>query len=141
MRCLDKSQNLEIWGNYNTDQTQSLKIIFEKCDLAKRPNGAKCKTETEIAAWMEGKSIVLIHNEARFIQHKFGEDRVEKKSYFSWYNLDSKNQKDFVRIITRSKLQLGDSVFNLAGLMLESVEAFSVEDAPSRLLPSRLSAF
>ena len=67
MRCLDKSQNLELWGNYNTGQAQNLKIVFEKCDIAKRPKGAKCKTEDEISAWMEGKYIALIFNEARFI--------------------------------------------------------------------------
>ena len=51
MRCLDKSQNLELWGNYNTGQTQNLKIVFEKCDISKRPEGTYCKSEAEIEAW------------------------------------------------------------------------------------------
>ena len=83
-RCLDESQDLKLWGNYNTDQAQNLMIVFEKCDITKRPKGAKCKTEKEIETWMDYKYIGLVMNEARFVQHKFGESRVERRSAFSW---------------------------------------------------------
>ena len=139
MRCLDKSQDLEVWGNYNTGQAQNLRLVFERCDNATKQAGgaAQCKTEAEITAWVEDKYIALIFNEARFIQHKFGQDRVERKSSLSWYALSNNSRKQFVKLITRSKLQLGDSVFNLAGFMDENESTFSVEDVQSRVLTER----
>ena len=63
-------------------------VVFEKCDITKRPAGSKCKSEPEIEAWMEFNYILMLTNEARFIQHKFGENRIEKKSSLGWYALN-----------------------------------------------------
>lgn len=67
MHCLDESQDLQMWGNWNTDYGQNLMVVFEKCDIAKRPKGAKCKSEKEIEEWMRYKYILLLENEAQFI--------------------------------------------------------------------------
>ena len=94
-------------------------VVFEKCDITKRPEGAKCKTEEEIEAWMAFKYILLCNNDARFIQHKFGENRVEKKSQLAWYALNYNTRVDVPKIVTRSDVQLGDNIYNIAGLFDE----------------------
>ena len=70
-------------------------VVFEKCDITKRPKGAKCKSEAEIEAWMGYKYILLKMNQARFIQHKFGSNRVEKSSSLRWYALNYNTRTDF----------------------------------------------
>lgn len=110
-------------------------VVFDKCDVAKRPKGAKCKSEAEIEAWMTSKYIFVTMNEARFIPHKFGQDRIEKKSSFKWYALNYKSRTDTPLIITRSELHFGDSIFNVGGLLDEKENAYFVEPSQNRLLP------
>ena len=45
MRCLDEVENLKLWGDYDTSKASNLMVVFEKCDIKKRPLGQKCKTE------------------------------------------------------------------------------------------------
>lgn len=104
-------------------------VVFEKCDITKRPKGAKCKSEAEIEAWMAYKYFAVVINEARFIQHKFGESRIEKNSKLSWHALNYNSRTDIPLIITRSELQFGDSIYNIAGLMDEKETAYFVESS------------
>ena len=78
MRCIKNLDELKIWGEFDTNKGSNLMITFEKCDISKRPPGAKCKSEAEIEAWMTFKYIVTLENEKKFISHKFGESRVDK---------------------------------------------------------------
>ena len=111
-----------------------MKIVFEKCDITKRPRRAKCKTEAEIDAWMQEKSLILVINEARFIQHNFGPDRVERKSSLIWHSLNNDVRTDRVMMITRSNLRLADSIYNVAGLMDEKEDAYFVEEQAPRIM-------
>ncbi len=79
--------------------------------------------------------ILMLTNEARFIQYKFGENRIEKKSSLGWYALNYSSRTDVPKIITRSELTLGDSLFNVGGILDEKYSAYFVENAPPRLLP------
>ena len=110
-------------------------VVFEKCDISKRPKGAKCKSEKEIEAWMGFKYIYLTINEARFIPHKFGKDRIEKKSSLKWYALNYSSRTDIPLVITRSELHFGDSIFNVGGILDEKENAYFVENGQNRLLP------
>ena len=67
MRCIKNLDDLKIWGNYDTDKTSNLMVVFEKCDTAKRPPGSKCKDETQIEEWMQFKYIITLENEVKFI--------------------------------------------------------------------------
>ena len=77
-------------------------------------------------AWFDYKYIALVVNEARFIQHKFGEERIEKKSKLTWHALNYNIRTDVVKLITRSELQLGDSIYNVAGLMNERENVYMI---------------
>ena len=77
MRCLADLKELEMFGDYDTNKASNLMVVFEKCDLAKRAQREKCKNEKEIADWMVYKYIVILENEAKFILHKFGEERID----------------------------------------------------------------
>ena len=62
-------------------------VVFEKCDAKKLAPGLKCKSEAEIAQWMAFKYMVVLENEAKFIQFKFGQDRVTRNSGTRWFPL------------------------------------------------------
>lgn len=83
---------------------------------------------------MQWKYITLVVNEKRFIQHAFGEDRVEKKSSFSWYALENNVRTDNIKVITRAKVRFGDSIYNIAGLMDEKEDAYFVDDGKDRIM-------
>ena len=116
-------------------------VVFEKCNNETRALKGleQCKSETEIAEWMVYKYIITLTNEAQFIQHKFGKDRIRRDSDITWYALNYKSRSDFVTMVTRSELVLSDSLYAIGGLMTELMNAFFVESAASRLLPYRNS--
>ena len=57
---------------------------------------------------MELKYILTLTNEKRFIQHKFGEERIEKRAEAHWYALDPILRTDYPHTITRLDLELQD---------------------------------
>ena len=67
MRCIKNLDDLKMWGNFDSNTASNLMIVFEKCDIGKRPPGAKCKGEREIEEWMQFKYIATLENEAKFI--------------------------------------------------------------------------
>ena len=85
---------------------------------------------------MKWKYIVSLENEAKFIQHKFGDQRVSAKSTIRFYPMSYKTRIDFVKTIYRSEIILSDSVFNIGGLMNEVETAYFVESGgATRELP------
>ena len=52
-------------------------VVFEKCDPVKTP-GITCKTDKEIEQYMVKNKmhIITITNQKRFVQYKFGEERI-----------------------------------------------------------------
>ena len=69
----------------------------------------------------------MLENEAKFIQHKFGEDRVEEKSTTRFFPLNYDSRVDFVRIIFRSEVQVIDSIHDFGGITKEFESAYFVE--------------
>ena len=57
MKCVD-GEYLEIFGNYDSDRTSNLMVVFEKCNNKTHT----CKNDTEIEAWMKSKYIVTLEN-------------------------------------------------------------------------------
>ena len=85
---------------------------------------------------MQFKYIVALENEAKFIQHKFGDQRIQEKSTIRFYPMSYNTRIDFVKKIYRSKVVLSDSILNIGGLMNEVKTAYFVESGGStRELP------
>ena len=135
MRCIKNLDDLQIWGNYDTDTTSNLMVVFEKCDITKRPPGAKCKDEGQIEEWMQFKYILTLENEVKFIQHLFGEKRIDQRSRARQYALNPTVRSDFVRMIYRSQVHFSDSIINVSGLLNEEEMTFVVSTEPTRQLP------
>ena len=93
-----------MWGNYDADKASNLMVVFEKCDITKRLPGQKCKGELEIRAWMEGKFMIILENQANFVQYHFGDRRVKQVSQTKWFPLSYGSRLDSVKIIKRSEL-------------------------------------
>ena len=136
MRCIKNLDELKIWGDYDTNKASNLMVVFEKCDILKRPPGQKCKSETEIEEWMAFKYIVTLENERKFISHKFGGSRIDEKSTIRLYPVNYKSRLDVVKKIYRAEVDLSDKAFNVAGLRDEHETAYFLESGNSnRLLP------
>ena len=70
MKCIEKPY--ELWGDYNSDVTQNLMVVFEKCDdrpkseIAESESASegnetkvKCKSKAEIDEWMKQKYLLV----------------------------------------------------------------------------------
>ena len=96
-------------GNYDTTTGQTLMIVFETCDEKKLPQGIeKCASKEEINEWMNTRYLVTLENEKRFIEHKFNQDRVVASAETKWFPLNSQSRSDYVRLITRTRMDLED---------------------------------
>ena len=60
LNCIE--DDIEIYGNYESDEASHLQIQFERCNPEKR----SCKTEEEITNAMNRLFIVTVHNSIRF---------------------------------------------------------------------------
>ena len=57
MKCID--EEYEVWGDYISDDTSNLMVVFDRCNSTKRT----CKSEKEIDKWLEFKYIIVLQNE------------------------------------------------------------------------------
>ena len=62
MKCIDQEE-LEISGNYDTDQASNLMVVFEVCDKEVRT----CASDEAIAKWLEFKYMYVLENEKLFV--------------------------------------------------------------------------
>ena len=63
MQCLTDSY--EISGDFTSNKANNLMIVFEKCDNSKFQNN--CKDKDEILAWMNGKYLIVLENNIKFV--------------------------------------------------------------------------
>ena len=80
LKCVNRDQELLMYGRYESQAASNLMIVFEKCDENKRT----CKTPTQQAEFLEGKYILTLDNIRRFIQQEFDEARIEASSVVKW---------------------------------------------------------
>ena len=62
MKCIDEPY--QIWGDYNSEITTNLLVVFEHCNRTAPGNNCKSKEEAEEA--LKGKYIFALENERRF---------------------------------------------------------------------------
>ena len=55
-KCIDEPY--DVYGDYNSNAAGNLMVVFDKCDPAKQEDGF-CKSEKEIAEWLEFKYILI----------------------------------------------------------------------------------
>ena len=96
---------MKIKGNYDAREVSNLMIVFEKCDpRARAKKGLKCKTDAEIDKWLALKYLFVLENQRQFVQHKFGEERIDESAHVSWYPISTKTRVDVVKMITRTDM-------------------------------------
>ena len=55
-------------GNFNTYKADNLMVVFEKCNPDDHLEDPEfCKSDEEIIEWFDGKYILSLENEKRFI--------------------------------------------------------------------------
>ena len=108
-------------------------VVFEFCDDKNLPEGVdKCASKEDRDEWVTLRYIVTIENEKRFIQHKFDDERIVKSAETKWYALNIENRSDYVRYITRTKMDLNDDYW---GIESENSVGFFTESKTMRSLP------
>lgn len=69
MKCI--KEPYELWGDYNTDYTQSLMVVFELC--SQRPaaepgkQALQCADQATIDNWMKSKYLLVRQNEVKYV--------------------------------------------------------------------------
>lgn len=122
MKCITEPYSL--MGNYNSESAAYMKVVFDKCDSSKR----KCKSESEIESFLRSKYIVTLTNERVFIQHKFGEEKVQAYSKITWYPLATSVRTEYVKEVKTFDVILNDSIFSVGHLLEEESKGFILED-------------
>ena len=51
--CLEKTDDIKVQGNYDSNEASQLMVVFEKFDRrARYKKGLRCKTDAEIDEWL-----------------------------------------------------------------------------------------
>ena len=140
MKCL--VEPYELWGDYNSDVTQNLMIVFEKCansppesEDTESETKVTCKPDLEIENWMKGKFLLVQQNEKKYSHHEddFSE-RLQKHSIISQHPLSVEIRVDSPRLVSFSEVRFTHIPFGIA-LDQEYELIFSYIEDSSRLLP------
>ena len=80
MRCLEDTDLYKTAGNYDSAEADNLQAVFEECDPVKNANSTdeatrniQCASEAQIKDYMEGRYILAVHQQKKFVSHKFEE--------------------------------------------------------------------
>ena len=108
LKCLDNPErDLLVSGSYDTAAGSNIMLVFEKCSNATA--SLVCKSKEEIDSYLNFKYILAFWNSEEFIQGKFGDDRIERRSKTHWFPLDSFSRTEYVMHIMRTHMQFEDS--------------------------------
>ena len=104
-------------------------IVFEKCDGTKTPE-IKCANDTVINEWMDFKYIITLENHKKFKSHMFGKHAMHESAEIKWYALTNETRKDYVNLLTRTRMNLLDDQFFNVGS--KNSESFDYDILPPR---------
>ena len=65
MKCLENTDDVKLWGNYDSTTARNIMVVFERCNATTNKDG--CKSEQEIDDWMSFKYILTYVNEKKFV--------------------------------------------------------------------------
>ena len=82
-------------------------LVFEKCNNS--TSLIPCKSEAEIKEWMAFKYILTVVNQAKFVQHKFDSERVDRAASTHWHALNPVDRMDYVFEVTRTSIDFNDN--------------------------------
>ena len=86
-----------------------------------------CKSEAEIEDWMYDKYIVVMKNEKKFIDHKFGStERIEQSASFTWHPLTIITRIDYVNMVERTYHEMNDNLWNLGRMTMDEDDGFVI---------------
>ena len=126
------------FGNYDNSEASAIMIVWERCDPVKNAQSdatkdVVCVTDEEYLEWSKSRYILAIENQKRFIQHKFGDERIVASSEVRWYSLNNESRDDNVNLATRGFLELADEYISV-GTDQEEETSFFIERKPKRSL-------
>ena len=81
---------------------------------------------------MDYRYIVTVENEKHFIEHKFEKERIVTSSQSKWYALNNEARSDYVKVITRTAMQLNDDYM---GFRRDEESGFFKKSLPTRAMP------
>ena len=129
LKCI--KEPFKLFGNFNSNSSSNLMVVFEKCDPSKRT----CKSEDAYVEWTKGKYILTLQNEVKFQSHVFDtKDRLISQSSTQWYSISSLLRLEYINMVQRSELEMMDVVYGIGGLFADSALGFVLEESPRRFM-------
>ena len=77
-KCVS-SEDLVIWGDYNSDKAQQINVKFKMCE-----GHSYCEKKEDIQKWLQRKFIILVYNQIRFNPEGYSEDTQISESRVSY---------------------------------------------------------
>ena len=85
-------------------------MTLKKCNKNKRDD---CKSEEEVAEYMEDKFMLLLSNQIRFDSSRYSEESIVKESRLLWLNTNTENQLEQTFYIRKTFINLQDLAIDL----------------------------
>ena len=100
--CIDKD-DLEVQGDYNSDNAQQLNFQLIKCQGGKAKG---CKSDAEIVEYFRDKYILLYYNQIRFDSFKYGLPSISPEANLKWLLVNTQMQITIPYKVSTTKLML-----------------------------------
>ena len=105
--CIEP-ENLQIWGNNNTNERRILYVILKRCT-----GFDYCADEKEAKKWFRQKQIKLIMNRHRLNAELIGERSIIRDSFTEYFQVFSSVQQEIPFRLQRTKVEDQNQLVNL----------------------------
>ena len=110
--CIDEPDDLEVYGNFSTDNNSYVEIQLLPCNMLFTEWGYEGDTVSDECIWdqqkqqeyLEGTQIFLYFNEDNYNSTSYGENAIVKESKISKYFISNKHPSWFEDKVKTSKL-------------------------------------
>lgn len=104
-KCID-TEDLVIWGDYNSNTAQQLAVSFVMCK-----DHEYCKSENEIREWLKNKFIVLLYNKLSFTRDRYFHQTLQEASVIQYIKVSSQMRQLIPFELQKTSLELQDYNF------------------------------
>lgn len=110
MFCIDDLDLINFYGNFNTDNTQSLRIELLTCssDLSNK----NCKDPRDLLESDKWPYLLTIVNDQRYEQENYDSNTIIEESLLSWYRLSLNSPTLKSMTIEQNSVLARDNIFN-----------------------------
>ena len=115
MYCIDDLELIKLYGDFNTDKSQSLRLELYSCDID--PNG-KCKDPKELINKNSWPYLLTLTNSQNYQQNAYGSDIIAEESLLEWHRLSIVSPFQKNKSVQVNSVETSDDVGLTSGVVI-----------------------